>query len=596
MSIFKFTSTFLLLLLICVPALAHDDASLSRDPSQILSPAAPAAHTAGDRIGLINDGSFEYGTCNSGSDWTCDGNYPVFEGILDPMAVWGYPAYDGTLTAWLGGFSGGQPNINSLCQDIYFEGQYLDWFWMGYVNDACSEMEIRVDGTLVYGHPMDMIDHTYGTWNTASSTIAAPFGVPVTMYAGGTHELCLAWNNDGCESGQNDNMLIDFITISHPHELIIHTDGSGDFPTIQEGLDAVADGGTVLLGDGVFEGPGNCNIVFPVKLVHLRSLSSSPETCIIRANNSPGARTSSWRRGDPKPSYPDRDVLNFGIMLSGCCPAGGQITGITFENCFGVYGDSGGAIYAEGTSPIVSNCVFRNCFSPSEGGAVELLDSSASFSNCRFVNNSSMYGGAVCVGGEYSNPTFSDCLFVGNNANQASGAFDIYLAAQASLQYCVFWNNSSEIQGGALSLYDSNTANIQHCTFAENSSSNGGAISAHAPFQLWFNIIAYCTAGEAISYQQRGPGDLPDIACCNFSGNTGGDWTGELAVLLDTDGNISEDPQFCGMIGTGNFELQSDSPCTSGNNDCGTLIGAMPQTCGESSAKSSSWSDVKLLY
>jgi predicted outer membrane repeat protein len=207
-----------------------------------------------------------------------------------------------------------------------------------------------------------------------------------------------------------------------------------------------------------------------------------------------------------------------------------------------------------------------------------------------------MYGGAVCVGGEYSNPTFSDCLFVGNNANQASGAFDIYLAAQASLQYCVFWNNSSEIQGGALSLYDSNTANIQHCTFAENSSSNGGAISAHAPFQLWFNIIAYCTAGEAISYQQRGPGDLPDIACCNFSGNTGGDWTGELAVLLDTDGNISEDPQFCGMIGTGNFELQSDSPCTSGNNDCGTLIGAMPQTCGESSAKSSSWSDVKLLY
>jgi hypothetical protein len=90
--------------------------------------------------------------------------------------------------------------------------------------------------------------------------------------------------------------------------------------------------------------------------------------------------------------------------------------------------------------------------------------------------------------------------------------------------------------------------------------------------------------------------ELPNIACCNFSGNAEGDWEDEIAPLLNNDGNFSEDPQYCGSIGTGNISLQSDSPCLAAHNDCAQQIGAMPMGCGSSASLVSSWSQVKALY
>ena len=53
---------------------------------------------AGDRVGLVNDGSFEFGECGAGSAWECITN-TTCAWIIDPLAVWGYPAYDGTINA-----------------------------------------------------------------------------------------------------------------------------------------------------------------------------------------------------------------------------------------------------------------------------------------------------------------------------------------------------------------------------------------------------------------------------------------------------------------------------------------------------------------
>jgi hypothetical protein len=64
-------------------------------------------------------------------------------------------------------------------------------------------------------------------------------------------------------------------------------------------------------------------------------------------------------------------------------------------------------------------------------------------------------------------------------------------------------------------------------------------------------------------------------------------------------GNFAEDPQFCGVDGSGNFFLQSDSPCAPGNHpgglDCG-LIGAKPVHCGTVSAKNTTWGSVKSRF
>jgi hypothetical protein len=91
-----------------------------------------------------------------------------------------------------------------------------------------------------------------------------------------------------------------------------------------------------------------------------------------------------------------------------------------------------------------------------------------------------------------------------------------------------------------------------------------------------------------------------DVSCNNVFGNSSADW------LNGTDptgmnGNISVDPQFCAAdpVVSGNFLLQSDSPCAPGNHpdgaSCG-LIGACPVGCEDVSVERMSWGSIKAMY
>jgi hypothetical protein len=73
------------------------------------------------------------------------------------------------------------------------------------------------------------------------------------------------------------------------------------------------------------------------------------------------------------------------------------------------------------------------------------------------------------------------------------------------------------------------------------------------------------------------------------------------APPVGTNGNISADPQFCGVdpAQSGNFFLQSDSPCAPGNHPdgyaCGQ-IGVRPVGCEDVSVQRSSWGAIKAIY
>jgi len=68
-----------------------------------------------------------------------------------------------------------------------------------------------------------------------------------------------------------------------------------------------------------------------------------------------------------------------------------------------------------------------------------------------------------------------------------------------------------------------------------------------------------------------------------------------------TNGNIAVDPQFCGVEPqvSGNYFLQSDSPCAPGKHPdeypCG-LIGARPVGCQDTAVERTSWGRIKSIY
>ncbi len=66
--------------------------------------------------------------------------------------------------------------------------------------------------------------------------------------------------------------------------------------------------------------------------------------------------------------------------------------------------------------------------------------------------------------------------------------------------------------------------------------------------------------------------------------------------MLGVNGNIDSDPQFCGLPGSGNYLLQSDSPCAPNNNECGVQMGAHPVGCDLVNTARTSWGAIKAMY
>ncbi len=229
------------------------------------------------------------------------------------------------------------------------------------------------------------------------------------------------------------------------------------------------------------------------------------------------------------------------------------------------------------------------------GGGMYCNNAFHEIDNCLFVGNQANTGAGLHSTNS-SDLTITNCSFDGNVANSTGGGIWVTQYCTTTLTNCTFTRNEA-VQAGGLGSHSLSFANLSNCTFMDNSGSfqGGGIWTWYANVTVDNCIIAGSTAGEAFFLG----GTTLSISCTDIHGNAGGDWIGDIAAMVDIDGNFSADPQFCGITGSGNIYLQSDSPCAPGNHPVGAacdLIGAMPVICAGTATDAITWSRLKSLY
>jgi len=283
---------------------------------------------------------------------------------------------------------------------------------------------------------------------------------------------------------------------------------SGDFPTIQAAIDSSVSGNQILLADGTYAGDGNRDLDFQGKDITVRSESGDPSACIIDCEGTPGE--------------PHRGVFFDGE---------GPLAVLKDLTITGGYGDYGGAILCDGSSPTMEGCVFTGNSSQYDGGAVF----------CRST----------------STPTLTDCVLSNNAAGDDGGGFGCRDTSDVQLTGCTLIDNTASDDGGAVYCYNA-TPTFTNCTIAGNHAPDqGAALGLVGSSAILNNTIIALNTDNAPFYCS---GSSPVLSCCDVYGNAGGDWTGCIGGQETLRDNLSANPLFCDAD-NGNYLLRSCSPC-----------------------------------
>ncbi len=328
-------------------------------------------------------------------------------------------------------------------------------------------------------------------------------------------------------------------TSSTAETVIVDQDGLASIYTrIQDGIDAVSDGGEVLVMASLsstvtFRGTGNRDLDFHGKNITLRGVYGKQNTFI------------------------DCEGAARAFNLSAGTDSTSLIEGFTIQN--GYADDAGGAIESEGGVPRISDCVFRGN-TAAFGGAIRLTQGFTRFTGCRFYGNSATeYGGAVYAAG--AGLVLEGCSFSDNDSSDGGALF--HIAGDLTVRNCTFANNLGS--AGAAVVLQSSTAVLEQC------------------------IVAFNRVGKGVV------GGAAEIFHCYVYGNQGGD-----DLPGNAHDNESADPRFCDLYGVngGNLSLCSNSGCLAVNNPWGLHVGSGAQGCSEcdSPVEASTWTGIKALY
>lgn len=168
--------------------------------------------------------------------------------------------------------------------------------------------------------------------------------------------------------------------------------------TIQEGIDLIGNGDTVLVADGLYAGDGNRDLDFGGKSFILMS-ENGPLKTVIECGGSEATPHFAFTRL----SSEGENVID-GFTISGGYAAQGPVLNLI------------------SSSPVMRNCILLNNVATVSGGAIRCKNSSPTFLNCSFINNTAPIGSTIYLL-TGSGPEFTNCIIVFSGGGAAIGSF-----------------------------------------------------------------------------------------------------------------------------------------------------------------------------
>jgi predicted outer membrane repeat protein len=345
-------------------------------------------------------------------------------------------------------------------------------------------------------------------------------------------------------------------------------DGSGDYLTIQEGIDAAQDGDEVVVCDGTYTGSGNKDLDFHGKTITVRSAGGDPDLCIIDCEGS----DSDPHRGFHLHSGESAVVDGFTITNGYTDGSGGGVycedAQVTITNCTissnqaagyraggGVYchggqltiSDStissnqavevyGGGVCCDEGSLTITDCTISGNWAEASGGGVYGEDAQVTITNCTINSNDAGSGGGFGCFGFGMQITITNCTISDNEATgYGGGGIDCYYAmlAPTTISNCTITGNSTAGVGGGVYCNFAETT-LTNCTISGNQAGAGGGVSCGS------SAITNCTIGDNEASYGGGVycrSGAAAVTNCTISGNSAEAGGG---VYCDSDPTISD--------------------------------------------------------